>query len=269
MPVTHIFTLIIPDLWGNPAVYNYFGKSDYKDSIMFIGVPLIFSIISIFKQKGKDELFFIGSIIISFILARDNPLSKLIISSPMPVLSSFLPNRIFLITTFSFCVISAYGLDYILGEKKAAVFPILKKTFISLSIIIIVLILFVTLPILKNPALMDKVDEAGINISADAIRFKNTMIPMIFFLITIGFFVFKNKYSKNIFFFTIIAVLFSQSYLFAQKYIPFSNRQFIYPSHPVFTYLKENQKLDRFMSVGFGHIVPSIPYNSVYILRKE
>lgn len=70
---------------------------------------------------------------------------------------------------------------------------------------------------------------------------------------------FLKKYSKNIFFLAIIAILFLQSYIFGQKYIPFSYRQFIYPLHPVFTYLKEHQKLDRFISVGFGHIVPSVP----------
>lgn len=261
MPLSHIFTLIIPDFFGNPAVYNYFGKSDYKDSIVFIGIiPLILCTITIFKRKRKEELFFIGAIFVSFILAINNPLSKLIISSPLPVFSSFLPNRIFLITTFSLSVLAAYGLEYLLGEKKAIVFPSLKKTFISLFLIIIALILFVTFPILKDPTLMNKVDKAGINISADAIRFKNSIIPLIFFLITIAvFFVFRNRYSKNIFFFAIIAVLFFQSYIFAQKYIPFSNRHFVYPAHPIFTYLKEHQDFDRFMSIGFGHIVPSIP----------
>lgn len=260
MPIAHIFTLIIPDFWGNPAVYNYFGKSDYKESIMFIGViPLVFAIVSIFKQKKKEELFFIGTIIISFVLAIENPLSRLIVSTPLPVFSSFLPNRIFLVTTFSFAILTAYGLDYVLREKRD-VFKIIKKTFIILLLIIIVLIAFIAFPILKDPSLLNKVDRVGINISHDAIRFKNSIIPLIFFLITIVvFFIFRNRYSKNIFFLCLIAVLFLQSYLFAQKYIPFSNRQFIYPPHPVFTHLKKHQKFDRFMSIGYGHIVPSIP----------
>lgn len=128
MPILHIFTLFIPDFWGNPAVYNYFGKADYKDSIMFIGViPFVFSLVSIFKRKKKEELFFIVAIIISFIFAIDNPLSKLVASSPLPIIGSFLPNRIFLITTFSLCVVAAYGLDYIIKEKKRISLRSLKK----------------------------------------------------------------------------------------------------------------------------------------------
>lgn len=261
MSVSHIFTLIIPDFWGNPAAYNYFGKSDYKESIMFIGIiPLVFSLISIIKKKSKEEFFFIGTIIFSLILSIDNPLSKLIISLPLPVFGSFLPNRIFLATTFFLTVISAYGLDYVLQEKGNIVFKPIKKIFLLLLLIIAILTIIVAFPILRDPALLNKVDKAGINISSDAIRFKNLIIPLAFFLITTAIFVvFKNKYSKNIFFSAIVIVLFLQSFIFSQKYIPFSNRQFIYPSHPVFTYLKEHQKFDRFMSIGFGHIVPSIP----------
>ena len=261
MPITHIFTLIIPDFWGNPAVYNYFGKSDYKESMMFIGIiPLVFSIISIIKHKSKEELFFIGVIIVSLILSIKNPVSKLIISSPLPVFGSFLPNRVFLVTTFSFAVLSAFGLDYLLQKKKTSVFKNIKKIYILLFLTHTILFLFIIFPILNDPTILNNVDKAGINIISEAIRFKNSIIPSIFFLITAAvFFLFRNRYSKNIFFFAIIAVLFLQSYLFAQKYIPFSNRQFVYPAHPVFTYLKEHQGLDRFMSIGSGHIVPSIP----------
>ena len=130
MPLSHIFTLIIPDFWGNPATYNYFGKSDYKDSIMFIGIiPLVFFMVSIFKRKSKEELFFIGAIIISLILSIDNPLSRLIISLPLPVFSSFLPNRIFLIITFSLAVLAAYGLDYLLAKEKTILFYFLLLLF--------------------------------------------------------------------------------------------------------------------------------------------
>ncbi|RJQ37735.1 hypothetical protein C4559_03300 [Candidatus Microgenomates bacterium] len=257
----HIFTLIFPDFWGNPAVYNYFGKSDYKESIMFIGViPLIFSLVSIFKKKKKMELFFLGSIIFSFSLAIDNPISKAIISSSLPVFSSFLPNRIFLVSTFSFCVLASFGFDYVFSAKKDKVIPTLKKTFIFIWLIVIVLVSFLAFRILKDPSVLNKVDAAGINLSKDAIQFKNSIIPVLFLLITtVVFFVFRNKYFRIIFFFLIIIVLFLQSYIFGQKYIPFSNREFIYPVHSVFTFLKEHQGLDRFMSVGSGHIVAGIP----------
>ncbi len=106
---------ICPDFWGNPAVYNYFGRSEYKESVMFIGViPLIFSTIALLKRgnspslklpptlklwrtgrRAKEELFFLGAIAVSLVLAIDNPVSRFFVSSALPVFSSFLPNRIF------------------------------------------------------------------------------------------------------------------------------------------------------------------------------
>ena len=261
VPITHIFTLIIPDFWGNPAVYNYFGKGDYKDSIMFIGViPLVFSLISFLKPKKRKGIFFITAILVSFVLGIDNPISRLIVSSSLPIFSSFLPNRIFLVSTFSFSVLAAYGLDHVLRGKKYIVHNNIKKTFIALWIIVALLVLILSFKILKDPSLLNKVDKTGINTSIEAIQFKNSIIPtLILALTSFIFLVFRNKYSKNIFFFIIVAALLLQAYLFAQKYIPFSYRQFLYSDHQVFTYLKQNQKLDRFMSIGYGHIVPSIP----------
>lgn len=262
MPISHIFTLIIPDFWGNPAAYNYFGKSDYKESVMLIGIiPFILSLLAISSiRSNKKIIFFTISIFVTLIFAIDNFISRGIISSNIPILTSFLPNRIFLITTFSSCVLAAYGFDFLINEKKDLVQEIVKNSFIFLWMIMIILGSFLTFKILENPSLLNKVDRAGINISIEAIQFKNFIIPMFFLLTTtILFFIFRNKYSKNIFFFLIMAILFVQSFLFGQKYIPFSNREFLYPENPVFSYLKENQGLDRFMSIGYGHIVPSIP----------
>ncbi|MBI2621276.1 MAG: YfhO family protein [Candidatus Levybacteria bacterium] len=251
MPILHTFTLIFPDFWGNPAVYNYFGKSEYKESMMFIGViPLVFSLISIFKQKKKEEAFFLGAIIVSFILAIDNLFSRWLVSSALPVFSSFLPNRIFLVSTFSFCVLSAFGLDYLLSGKNEAIKRTIKKTFIFLWLSATILILFVAFEVSKNPAVLDK----------EIIQIRTSIIPLAFIFITSAtFFVFRKKYSKNIFFIVLVGILFFQSYIFSAKYIPFSYREFLYPEHPVFSYLDKHQGLDRFMSVGYGHVVPSIP----------
>lgn len=260
MPIVHIITLVVPDFWGNPSVFNYVGKNgDYKDSVMFIGVvPFIFSILSFFIKKNKKIIFFIVSIAVTLIFAINSPLSKAIISLNIPIFSSFLPNRIFLITTFSFCVLTAYGFDFILGVKKDT-YRKVKNYFIFLLIIACVAFIFASIPVIKDPSLFQKI-EGGINRNIEIIHFKSLSISLFFlFLTTIIVFIFKKKYTQNYFFIAIVMILFLQSFLFAQKNIPFSYRQFVYPKHPVFSYLENNQNLDRFMSIGYGHIVPSIP----------
>ncbi|MBI2034494.1 MAG: YfhO family protein [Candidatus Levybacteria bacterium] len=261
MPLSHILTLIIPDLWGNPAVYNYFGRSDYKESILFIGIaPLIFFLLTAFKRKTKEELFFIIAVVISLALAIDSLFSRFIITSPIQVFSSFLPNRVFLITTFSFCVLAACGFDYLLKKKKIAFIKTVKNNSIFILLIFIIIGSFLITIVMQDTTVLYKTSAAAINTSPAVIQLRNSAVPLGFLFITIILIIaFRNNYSRNIFFVAIVIVLFWQSYLFSQKYIPFSYRQFVYPDNPVFTYLKQHQQFDRFMSVGFGHIVPSIP----------
>lgn len=261
VPLTHIITLVFPDFWGNPAVYNYFGKSDFKDSVMFIGiVPLVFSLFSIGSMKNKKIVFFVISVCATMLLAVDNGISRAVVSSNLPVIASFLPNRIFLITTFSLCVLAAFGYDILIRGKKDNTTKAVKNTFVVVWIVMIIVNAFLTSKIINDPGLLTKVDAAGINRNVEAIQFKSAILPLFFLIaITILFFIFRKKYVKNVFLFSSLGLLFLQSFLFGQKYIPFSNRQFLYPNHPVFSYLQKRQGLDRFISIGHGHIVPSIP----------
>lgn len=259
MPFFHVFTFIFPDFWGNPAVYNYFGKSEYKESILFIGIiPLLFSVVTLFKKKNKQELFFLISTIFSFVLAIDNPISRFILSFSIPVFSSFLPNRIFLITTFSLCVLAASGFDYL--QKKESDFKLVIKSLLCLFLTAAGIFAFFVLRIINNFSILNKVNNAGINTSIESVQLRSSILPFGFLIMSIFvFIIFKKRYEKNIFFFIVIVILFFQSFLFGQKYLPFSNRQFLYPNHQIFDYLQKHQDLDRFMSIGSGHIAPNIP----------
>lgn len=120
MPFQHLLTFLIPDLWGNPASYNFFGKSTYKESILYIGiVPFITSLFSFSKFKiDKNIRFFLISVFVTLFLGIDSIISNLFLSLPIPIVSSFLPNRIFYITSFSFCVLAAFGMDTLLKKEK-------------------------------------------------------------------------------------------------------------------------------------------------------
>ncbi|QQG40986.1 MAG: YfhO family protein [Candidatus Levyibacteriota bacterium] len=261
MPFIHIATIIFPDFWGNPAVYNFYGPSDYKESILFVGViPLFFSLLLISRHKTKKELFFILAIIIAFLLGIDNLFSKALLLLHLPIYSSFIPSRIFVVAIFSFCVLASFGFDFVLIEDKEKVWRKIKKVFLYLWLAVVLFVIFVGYKIVIDPGILSRVDNFGLNTNVSAIQIRSTIVSVgIFILLTIICVFFKNKYKRNIFFGCVIAVFFLQSYIFAQKYIPFSQRQFLYPEHPVFKYLKEHQGLDRFMSIGLGHIAPSLP----------
>lgn len=261
MPLIHIVTLIFPDFWGNPAVYNFYGKSDYKEYMLFTGViPLFFSLLVIDKKKTRNELFFMIAIIVALLLGIDNFFSKWVVSLSLPIYSSFIPNRIFIIAIFSFCVLSAFGFDFLQTEKKELAWKKLKKILFCFWIVVFLFIGWIGYQILPDPGVLLRVNNFGLNTNVLSIQFRSTFISFIILLLVTGVCILlRNKYTKNIFFIAIIVIVFLQSFLFGQKYIPFSERQFVYPEHPVFDYLKKHQGIDRFMSIGNGHIVPSMP----------
>ncbi len=56
----------------------------------------------------------------------------------------------------------------------------------------------------------------------------------------------------------LLFTVFGQFY-FSHKYDAFSEKDFIFPSHPVFSYLQQNQELNRFITAGDGYIMSEMP----------
>jgi hypothetical protein len=105
LPWAHIISLLIPDYGGNPGTYNYRGKDGYYDKAAPLGpVVLPFLILGIFGKKSRRIRFFTTSFIVSLVLAFDWPITRFLYTSSVPVLSSMLPSRILIITSFSLTV---------------------------------------------------------------------------------------------------------------------------------------------------------------------
>lgn len=278
MPWYHLLTYLSPDLWGNPGAYTFFGKSEYKESILYIGVvPFFLSFFSLGFIKKYKEIWFFGALsLIGMLLGIDTPITRSILSLPIPVVSSFLPNRIFLLPTLGLSILAAYGVWYCLDTKKNT-----KKVLLFAVILIGIFFYyadgyaismnllpsrFVHFSILAN--FYNSLQQFfhwmnNFNYTINELQLsvftKNLFLPHIFILITLFIFIFRPFFKRYIFIVGIFALtIFGQTY-FAQKYIPWSETQFVFPQHPVFTYLQQHQGQDRFISLGQGYISSDIP----------
>lgn len=263
MPPAHILTLIFPDFWGNPGSYNFFGRSEYKESILYVGVaPFILSLFSIFSLKNKKIFFFVITAVITLLLGIDNPLSRWFISLQIPVVSSFLPNRIFLVTSFSISVLSAYGITFILSRLRLKHMLIVIIPLIFSVLITPFGVFAATWMNLYTP-LDYQVQITLHRMFTDKlflVQEKNLIIPMIFVfilsLLLAGFI--KWRKGPTFFVLSILLTFFGQFY-FAQKYIPWSSAQFVFPKNEVFSYLNKNAGLNRFISTQEGYIPSNFP----------
>lgn len=269
LPLSHIFTLFYPDYWGNPATLSFFGRSEYKESIVYVGViPALLAFFSLIHAlKHKVIILFSAIGIVAFLLGTEGIIGEAFIGLGIPLVSSFLPDRTMYLVSVSLCVLSAFGLRAFVEEKKKRwIFMIALMIGVVIIVVLAHRLITAYLPVNTNlqsflsywfepinayfdgrPGVIPDPFQAGI-------QAKNVIIGDLFILFFIGVFLFmKYLRSKGVLVLFLTATILGQLY-FGYKYIPFSYHEFIFPSHPVFSYLQKEAGFNRFISVGSGYI---------------
>ncbi len=258
LPLRYYLRVLSPDIFGNPATYNYFGQGFYHESIFYLGIiPLVFAVLAVsYCWKNKIVKFFIRVSAVSFFLGVKSPFTDWFYRLPIPLVNTFTPSRIFFVTSTALAIISAFGFSYWLenDSKKTR-----KRTYLAAGMMIGVLI-FITVfyylsVITNNRNLLVKFVCSLINpneylmMTSVITTFRN-IIPqllMLFAVILITTFRKKIRYGKVI----VIILLCLGQFYFLNKYAVIGYRKFLYPDHFIFSDIRTNQKItDRFISFG-------------------
>lgn len=226
LPITHLAKLIAPDIEGNPGVYNYFGKGSYNETVLFIGVvPLIFALFALRKKINSPVKFFLFSGVISYLLTSNFFLTRWFLHLPLPLIPTFQPSRILILTTFSLAVLSTFGLSSWLENQKND-YKIIRFTCLGLVVILFLALGYYYKTLWQRDFL---------------IVAKNMILPLTILVILI-----LRRPSLLI---IIIFTIFGQFYFF-NKYLALGDKQFFYPKNQVFEYLKNDKLFDRFITFG-------------------
>jgi hypothetical protein len=260
-PWYHLITFLAPDFFGNPGAYNFFGKAYYQETILYVGlVPLTLALWVLIRLWKKERLVrFFGLLgISSLFLGFNFSITRWFLSLPLPILSSFLPSRIFFINSFCFSILSAFGFSSLMKTKKDRGLKVILGMFL------------LALLIVGSYAGLSWADETGhlyslvnwvsqckiklVGLRDSKIMIRNLVLPIITLLSFVVLLIMQKILKKGwlavgIF----ILTIFSQLY-FTNKFLYFSERQFVFPPHSVFQFLKENSGYDRFWSWGEGYI---------------
>ena len=112
LPIQHLITLLVPDFWGNPGAYNYFGgKGFYFEKMIYIGIiPLIFLLYGMTGRIKGTLIFWKIAVIVTLSMGFSFPTSWLPYYLRIPVLSNSYPTRIFSLYLFSAIVLMCAGL---------------------------------------------------------------------------------------------------------------------------------------------------------------
>lgn len=271
-PLTFLTTLVVPDIYGNPGTYNFFGGGFYYDKILYVGlIPFVFAIYEILSKKRVSRFFlFLGIIIL--MAGFNNPLSKIIFWLKIPFFSTATPSRIFYLFAFCLSVLAAYGFDNWLKEPNGKVlkqvfFIVFSFFFLSAFFVLVRLSQMIGSNSIKNMA--DQVSllfYPGILFEPRQIliSLRNLAFPFVVFLWTMGLLIlwFKQpKWGKWLTIFLLISFIFHQFYFFKKSLYSTDDNNFIFPETSAIKYLKENSELSRFIGVGQARVPPNLLTN--------
>lgn len=225
LPFQNLLTLPVPNFWGNPTTYDYFGTGYYDNNAIFPAticlIAFVFSLIWFFnKTLPKKIIFFLFTIVFSFAISVKNPFSLFLKENLGFIFSgNGVSTRIYLLGGFSFSVITAYFLDR-LHKKQISKIPLFIVVFWQ-SIILIFL----------------KSQKIGFN----QISFKNTIYSFVISLIvSLSILLFTSKLSKKISSLILLIAVITELFYFGLKYLPFSKQEYLFPITPSIEYLQKN-----------------------------
>lgn len=238
MPIEHIITFAIPNYFGNGATYNWWGTGDSTQTMMTLGtIPIFLSCVVFFQKKKNALVLMLGLGVIGTILITiDTPITRWAYSLPLPILSTNIPTRIYIVTTFCLSILAGLGFDSFIQQRNKR---LLFFFWVPLLLLLgeTIRLWFVKAPCPAHATLC----------RVSAVR--TTVLEVsIFFIFTLCALLFSR--SKKLFGFIVISLLISIGVYNGWKYLPMSNPEYVMPSHPVLTFMK-NQAPAR--AAGYGN----------------
>lgn len=275
LPLQHLITFIAPDFWGNPGAYNYFGGPGfYFEKMIYIGIiPFIFALYGLIWVREKGTGFWKASAVIALSMGYALPTSWLPYILKIPVLSNSYPTRVFGVAAFALVILSCYGLSSFLRQPNFRRFIYVTGTltvFLAAGWIVSIAAWCVSHTYVAGafwckgnasifwnfigylPAIYESRTWYA------SVSLHNLIIPTVFVMAGWLLIPLRNKSWKLAFAFAGLVTVVSGLY-FAQKYITFSDRKFVYPDLAVTREISLIAGYDRVWGYGNAFLEKNIP----------
>src|SRR3989344_1464568 len=227
LPWQHLAQFIAPDFFGNPATLNYSGVWNYAEFVGYIGiVPLILAVLAILSKAGRQ----LGlAILVGLLLVLPTPLAKLPFILKLPLIAAAQPSRLIALVSFGLAILAGIGLDQYLKRKIGLKFPIV---IIGSSLLAFWLMAF----------------DSGSVISQ-----RNLILPSIIFIIFITIILLPFRAKAYL----LLLVAAADLLRFAQKFTPFSPKEYFYPQTQTISFLEDNLGDYRYMTTDRRLLPPN------------
>lgn len=230
MPVGNLITALIPDFFGNPGTYNFWGLGVYSSFAFYTSlVALILSIFSLNRNKRNPQVVFLWvcAFLILF-LSLGTPITFWIHTISVLGLKGSSAARGIYFWGFTIGALGAYGFDQLknINYKKALisfVFP--------LALMAIALGLYI----------LQKTPNGIINAQNALVALRNTLWPlMVATFCAAAIFIFHKK--TQLTFWILAMLLFIDVYRFGNKFLPYTKKELIFPTTPTIDFLTSQER---------------------------
>ena len=276
VPFTQLVSIGIPNYFGNPATYNYWGKDDYIETVAAIGlIPCFFAYAGLRFNKDANrniKKIFFATFLVTILLVVDSPVSLFILSLPIPVLSTDPPSRIFLLTTFSLAILAGAGFE-LLFEQKLSFQNKLKLSEYFLIALLLIILGTITFYLQSEIVVGNHANYT--------VALRNTIFESIIFAAGFTLFLvinyYKNRRAKLTIAFLIILLIFLSGFYNAEKFLPFSGKSTVLPKTDLLNKLTDLSKDGRVFGFENANITTDLAtyfrfydpqyYHPLYIKR--
>lgn len=254
LPLQNLAMFFVPDYFGNPATLNYFGVWNYAEFIGYIGLPgILFALFAIFYKREKKTFFYVAIILISFVFIISNPISKALYIFEIPFISTAQPTRLIGIVSFSLSVLAAMGFDLFLKRKNGIWIP-----FVILGTILLTLFL-----ITKSSFFYPDIENALVsqnNLKLPSLLFAILFLAILFIKL------FKTKHIQILLILFLLLITVFDLFRFGWKFSPFTSAEYIYPKSEIITYLQNQNKGFRIVTLDDRILPPN--FQTVYKIKS-
>lgn len=246
LPIQHLITFLVPDFFGNPATYNYWGSGFYHERMIFVGIiPLILILLALLTKKLDlpHSKFFKIAFLVTLSLGFSLPTSWfLLYYLQILVVSTMSPTRIFTLIIFCASVLTAYGSElFVRGiSKKVSIFV----TLILATAIFAVWVFIIYWRLLQpgSPEIAS-LQKLILSTTLRNVSLSTALVGISLMALWLHFYFSR---CRGVFLVALFAVTLTNIFLFTNKYFYFSDRRLVFPKTPVLTKLKEVADNDRF-----------------------
>lgn len=258
IPWQHLAQFFAPDFFGNPTTLNYWGVWNYGEFVGYVGIfPLVIALFALFFRRDKKTLFFGLAFILSILFALPTIFAQIPYQLQLPFLSTSQPTRLLFIADFSLAVLAALGLDYYLKVKNK------KKILAPVIFVCTVMGLFWAFVLFGSKAFSEITPE-NILTTKRNLYFPTILLGVTMFLLLSHFMIKRKRIQYSVIVLLLLLTVFDL-FRFAQKFTPFSDPAYLFPSTQALSYLQKQPGQFRLMTTDAKILPPN--FSTVYQLQ--